>query len=70
MINPAMYTKWTFNSKGKQVTYQVIGIWGIGAREHYQVVSYDLIPVDGGKLVNVEAEKMREWISKNIAQWS
>lgn len=70
MINPAMYTKWTFNSKGKQVTYQVIGIWGTGAREYYRVVSYDMIPVDGGKIVNVEAEKMHSWIRENKAQWA
>ncbi|MFD2163696.1 hypothetical protein ACFSJU_14900 [Paradesertivirga mongoliensis] len=58
--NPALETCWQHTEAKK--SFRVTGIWGKGFLNNYQVVSYELTPLAGGKVRIVPVEKMNEMI--------
>lgn len=62
--NPALNTCWQHVKPGEKKNYRVTAIWGVGAKEHYRVISYELTPLTGGTTLRVPVEKMIELIRK------
>jgi hypothetical protein len=65
-MNPAMYTKWQYDHKGEQSKITVVGIWGKGSKDNYQVTDYDLKQANKIEVDTVSAERMKELIDEGI----
>ena len=61
-MNPALYSKWRYEHSDQSATVKVVGIWGKGSGNSYQIVSYELKQDSKPQADLVSASKMSAMI--------
>ncbi len=62
-MNPSLYTKWLYKHNGEESRIKVVGIWGKGFRDNYQVTAYELKQDNKMNIDMVAASKMKAMIA-------
>jgi hypothetical protein len=65
-MNPALYTKWLYKHDGLTIRITVVGIWGAGFKDNYQVTNYELQQGRNQDVKMISVEKMKEMIEQEM----